>query len=68
MITAIIACSAVLLSALTFVATQVGIRRTVAADYVRQLEQRVAFLENQVEGLLKENRSLTRELLRRDIT
>jgi cell division protein FtsB len=66
-ITATIAISSVLLSALTFIAVQVGIRRTVKADYVGQLEQRVQYLEQEVKSLREENRALTRELIRKDL-
>ena len=62
--TAIIALSAIVLSSLTFVATQIGIRRTAKADYVRQLEDKVKYLEHALEIAQAEIRALTRELLR----
>lgn len=67
----VIALVAVSLSALTFIATQFGSRRTATASYVSTLEKRVETLEDNLERcqernavLHEENVSLMRKLLR----
>ena len=67
----VIALVAVSLSALTFIATQFGSRRTATASYVSTLERRIEALELDLErcqernGVLHdENVSLMRKLLR----
>ena len=62
--TLVISLSAVVLSTLTFIASQVGISRTAKQDYVRQLEQKVQYLEHELVEARKEIRELTRELIR----
>lgn len=68
--TAIIAVAAIVLSALTFIATQFGSKRTATASYVEQLEKRVALLEKEVglkdariEELEEENLRYLRKLV-----
>lgn len=68
-----IALAALLLSALTFVSTQFGSRRTATASYVAQLERRVEDLEKDLveerersRGLVAENIELLRRLARLD--
>jgi hypothetical protein len=69
--TEVIALVAIGLSALTFIATQFGSRRTATASYVSSLEKRVEVLESDLERcqernlvLHDENVSLMRKLLR----
>lgn len=47
--TTIISLSALLLAVGTFVATQLGTKKTATKDYVEQLERRVATLERSLE-------------------
>ena len=59
----VVALVAIGLSALTFVATQFGSKRTATASYVTGLERRVAALELENEQLRNRNAVITDENL-----
>jgi hypothetical protein len=61
---AIIALSALLLSALTFAATQIGTRRSASETYVRELEGRIEALERELGVTRIRNTELEAENLR----
>lgn len=60
----VIALTAIVLSALTFIATQFGSKRTATADYVSQLEHRVETLEKELNLQRLRNIELEAENLR----
>lgn len=62
----IISLCAVLLSTLTFIATQYGTKRTATATYVKELEAKVSRLELRVAELQEENLRLMRMFLRKE--
>jgi outer membrane murein-binding lipoprotein Lpp len=54
----LIALAAIVLSSLTFIATQFGSKRTATAAYVLQLEKRVEALESDLEACSAEKNNL----------
>lgn len=62
--TAIIAIAAIVLSLLTFIATQVGARRASTEGYVTALERRVAASEKDISDCQRRNKELEEENVR----